>query len=103
MGPFINLLDLLLGTLYLLPVLGSLLAYLIYFRLNRSGGVANILLSSAATGEQSARHDARGRKESFHSSKNLDGLICNRLTVVHRRHFWLIRQRSHRHCRAIVM
>ena len=65
--PFINLFHLVAGVLNLTGVLGRLLAYLIYFRLNRSGGVADVFFRSAATGEQGARNDARGRKESFHS------------------------------------
>jgi outer membrane protein OmpA-like peptidoglycan-associated protein len=42
--------------LNLLAVLGSLLADLIYFRLNRSGSILNILLSSTATGEQTTQN-----------------------------------------------
>src|SRR5579863_4092185 len=69
LGPLVNLLDLSLRISYLLAVLGSLLAYRIYFRLNWSCGVANVFLRRTATSEQSARHDTGGRKESFHSQK----------------------------------
>jgi len=60
----VNLFHLVASLLNLTGVLGCLLAYLIYFRLNRSGGVADVFFRSAATGEQGARYDARGRKES---------------------------------------
>src|SRR5262249_7301767 len=68
---FVNLFHLVASIIYLGRVLGCLLAHLVYFRLNGSGGVANVFFGSAATGEQSARHDDRGCKESFHSFKNL--------------------------------
>jgi hypothetical protein len=69
LGPLVNLFHLAASIRDLGSVLGGLLAYLVYLRLNGSSRIANVFLGSAATGEQSARHDACGRKESFHSSK----------------------------------
>jgi hypothetical protein len=49
----------------------GLFAYLVYLCLDRSRGIANVLFGSAAASQQGAGQDARGRKESFHSFKNL--------------------------------
>jgi hypothetical protein len=74
LSAIIDLFYLILRILYLLRVLGSLLPYLINFGLNGGGGVANVLFGGAPTCEQSTRQDARCRKESFHSFKNL---VCH--------------------------
>jgi hypothetical protein len=81
LGLLVNLFHLVASVGDLGSVLGSLLTYLVYFRLNWNGRVANVFFGSAATGEQGARYDARGRKESFHSSKPRIGM-CNPCTVV---------------------
>jgi hypothetical protein len=67
----VDLLNLAASFFYLLTVPGGLLAYLIHFGLDRRSGVPNVLLSSAAASKHGTCHDASGRKESFHSVKNL--------------------------------
>jgi hypothetical protein len=71
LSPFINLFDLILRLANLGRVLVGLISHLIYFCLYRSRGVADVLFGSAAASQQGAGQDARGRKESFHSFKNL--------------------------------
>ena len=70
----VNLFDLVASIFDLLTVTASLLAHLIHLRLNGSSSVLHVFFGCTPTGEQSARHDASGSKESFHSLKPRMGL-----------------------------
>lgn len=69
LGALVDIRHLFVGVLDLVTILGGLLAYLIYFGLDGSCGVAHILFRSASPREQSARYDARCRKKSFHGQE----------------------------------
>src|SRR5262249_44614907 len=67
--PFIDLLYLVTGVGDLCRILIGLFTNLIYFGLNWRCGIADVLFGSAAPSHQGAGQNARGREQSFHSSK----------------------------------